>query len=55
MQSMTESGGVSFNGCLESGGGFYGGASGRNLALVAVNMFPHLIYNIRPAGSVQPS
>jgi hypothetical protein len=33
-----------FGGSLESGGRFCVGAFGRNLASVAVKMFPHLIY-----------
>jgi hypothetical protein len=42
---MVGSGGVSaFGGSLESGGRFCAGASGRNLASVAVKMFSHLIY-----------
>jgi hypothetical protein len=35
-----------FGGSLESGGRFFVGAFGRNLALVAVKMFSHLIYFI---------
>jgi hypothetical protein len=36
----------SFGGSLESGGRFFVGAFGKNLASFAMKMFPHLIYYI---------
>jgi hypothetical protein len=47
MAPIVVSGGVRFGGSLESGGRFFIGALGTNLALVSLKVFPNLNYFIK--------